>query len=93
MTTLDAAAVVDAVKAAPPDRSWLDGALERGERQQRVHVDWRRFFLAVLLALPLAVGWTAGTVVRLAVFAWAAACEGYARGRAEGPTPDESQHR
>lgn len=86
MSTVDTA-----IRQSVPG-DWLDNALERGERT-KVSVDWRRVFLAVLLSVPLAVGWAAGTTVRLAVFAWAAAGEGYARGRTATPARDEGPRR
>jgi len=70
----------DAVTEAPAGVTWLDGALARGERT-RVVIDWPRVFATLLLAVPLLIGWLAGKAVTAALYAWAAAGEGYTRGR------------
>lgn len=80
MTTVD-------TPGAAPVTSWVARAEQRAHRFHST-VDVRRLLLAVLFAVPLALGWTAGLVVRAGVYLWAGLVEGYTAGR--GPLRVES---
>lgn len=74
------------VESAPRRSSWLDdtthlAAVEaRAARMQPV--DWRRALVALLTLVPFLLGVAVGGLVRTAVWATAAAQEGYHAGRA-----------